>query len=321
MVTAQWDNSAAGDNNANVALVTIDFSQFGGGAPAAMETTPGSNIWQASYTIAAGTIAAAGRNVSVTAADNAGNPTTTADTSDLWVDATLPHVPAWASAADHGHGVGEAVLPIADDGSFSEPRDSGVRRLLITFDEAIDPASFSPASIQLAGNDATGASLNLSGITWTTSLRDGNTVGEIEFSAALPDDARYLVRIIDVTDAAGNLLDGDNDRIMTALKGDASGDLRVNATDLSRVRGSATDPVSAADVNQVPRRRNDRRPRQRYGSVAGTRLRRSRRPRHSRSGDFDHNRDRGNRDRSSFWSPRRWPMILAQQSRNQPRVS
>ncbi len=59
--------------------------------------------------------------------------------ADSNVDLEPPRMLAWYSAADHGRGVGEALLAILDDGSFSEPRSSGISRLVITFDEADRP--------------------------------------------------------------------------------------------------------------------------------------------------------------------------------------
>jgi hypothetical protein len=39
-VTATWNNTAGGDNNAGVTGVTMDFSQFGGGAAPGAPPTP-----------------------------------------------------------------------------------------------------------------------------------------------------------------------------------------------------------------------------------------------------------------------------------------
>ena len=165
--------------------------------------------------------------------------------------ATPPQILLWQSANDHARGVGEAALVIPDDGTFSEPRDGGLSRLLVTFSEAIDPASLAPGAVQLAGNDVSNQPLDLSSIIVTTAFRSGNTVAVVSFSTALPDFARYLIRLVGVTDAAGIPLEGDNDRIVTALRGDTSGDLRVNVTDLSRINTQAIDPISASNPAQV----------------------------------------------------------------------
>ncbi len=160
-------------------------------------------------------------------------------------------ITAWHSAGVHGRGVGEALLEILDDGSFSEPRSDGIGKLIVTFDEAMDPVSFFPASVEIAGTDANGDPVDLTGVTIGTSLRNGDTEGVITFSPALPNYAMYLASVIGVTDIASNGLSGDNDRIVTALTGDASGDLRVNVTDYSLVRGARTKLIGAGNVSEV----------------------------------------------------------------------
>ncbi|MBS1186777.1 MAG: Hemolysin-type calcium-binding region, partial [Burkholderiaceae bacterium] len=93
-VTATWNNTAAGDNNNDIAAVKVDFSQFGGGANVAATNAAG--IWSATYTITedgGGSIDATNRNVSVTATDNADNATTTADSTNATVDNDSPGTP------------------------------------------------------------------------------------------------------------------------------------------------------------------------------------------------------------------------------------
>ena len=85
--------------------------------------------------------------------------------------------------------------------------------------------------MSVEGHSASGTVLDLSGITIITSLRDGGTEGVIDFSKALPNEARYVVRVSGVTDLSGNALAGDNDRAMSALMGDANGDGIVDVAD------------------------------------------------------------------------------------------
>ena len=87
-VVATWNNTAGGDNNSDVASVTVDFSQFGGGA--AVSATQASDTWTASFTLVAGSIEAANRTIAVSVTDAAGNVTTTADTSNATVDTQAP---------------------------------------------------------------------------------------------------------------------------------------------------------------------------------------------------------------------------------------
>lgn len=104
-VTATWNNTAGGDNNADtISGVTVDFSAFGGGS--AVAATSSSGTWTATYTLAAGAInGVANRNISVTATDNAGNTTTTADSSNATVDNVVPAAPSTpdlAAGSDSG---------------------------------------------------------------------------------------------------------------------------------------------------------------------------------------------------------------------------
>ncbi|MGB2822367.1 MAG: RHS repeat-associated core domain-containing protein, partial [Phycisphaerae bacterium] len=186
--------------------------------------------------------------------DNVGHrekPPGAADTQTLVNDTTPPVIESWQSAAEHGEGVGEALLEIPDDGGFSEPRTAGVTRLVIGFSEAIDPASFTPASVRLAGNDQAGDPVDLSGIAVSTSTASGDTVAVIDFDPALPDVARYLVQVDGVTDAVGNLLAGDNNRILTAQIGDSMEDLRVNAIDLSYIWPRRTVQIDGVSEDQT----------------------------------------------------------------------
>ncbi|MGM8228467.1 Ig-like domain-containing protein [Cellvibrio sp. ARAG 10.3] len=112
-VTATWNNTAGGDNNSDaVSGVTVDFSQFGGGA--AVAATNSSGTWTATYTITAGAIDATNRNVSVTATDNAGNTTTTADTTNATVDSVAPTVTD-ANISISGGGTGSGGTYIIGD--------------------------------------------------------------------------------------------------------------------------------------------------------------------------------------------------------------
>lgn len=88
-ITATWNNTVGGDNNSGVTGVTIDFSQFGGGASVA--ATNSSNTWTATYTLVSGAIDATGRNVSATATGPGGSATT-ADTANAVVDNIAPTV-------------------------------------------------------------------------------------------------------------------------------------------------------------------------------------------------------------------------------------
>jgi hypothetical protein len=177
--------------------------------------------------------------------DRAGASTPKPLTLTLQTEAIPPEITGWSSAATH-NAAGEILLAIPDDDSFVESR--GLRRLVIQFSEAIRPASLTAGSVQLAGIDAYGNGVNLTGISISTSTRNGDTEGVIVFSPALPDSATYTVRIQAVTDLVGNPLSGDDDRIITALLCDADGDAAVGASDYIALKRALGSPVSSANA-------------------------------------------------------------------------
>ncbi|HEY9040986.1 MAG TPA: DUF4347 domain-containing protein, partial [Rheinheimera sp.] len=133
-ITTAWNNTAAGDNNSDtISSVTVDFSQFGGGA--AVAATNSSGTWTATYTVVAGAIEATTRNVSVTATDNAGNTTTTADTSNAGVDNAAPVVASVSVPANGTYVVGQNldfVVNIAAASDVVVDTSGGTPRIALT---------------------------------------------------------------------------------------------------------------------------------------------------------------------------------------------
>jgi hypothetical protein len=149
----------------------------------------------------------------------------------------------------------DVPLNIPNDGLFSEPR-SGVKKIVVTFDGALNPATAIPANVTVCGNNSAGSPVDLSGVVVTTATTTGDTKMEINFAPALPDYARYRIALkTSILCASGGAIQagtGGLSRILTALQGDANGDRRVTATDLSGVRSLVgTDPIDPAVLNQV----------------------------------------------------------------------
>jgi hypothetical protein len=113
-VTATWNNTLVGNNNTDVSSgVTVDFSAFGGGA--AVSASNNNGTYTATYVIAAGAVDGTNKNVLVTATDNAGNTTTTADTSNAAVDNMAPTltVSGVALSADTGFSNSDRITQTA----------------------------------------------------------------------------------------------------------------------------------------------------------------------------------------------------------------
>lgn len=113
---ATWDNTSSGDNNSDIAGVTFDFSEFGGGS--AVIASESSGIWTASYTIVEDSIEAANLNVSVTATDDSGQYATEEDSTDATVDSIFPTISLSCSDSDYVVKGGDIVVITA---TFSEP--------------------------------------------------------------------------------------------------------------------------------------------------------------------------------------------------------
>jgi large repetitive protein len=171
-VTASWNNTAGGDNNSDtISGATVDFSSFGGGA--AVAATNSAGTWTASYTITAGVVDAANRNVSVTAMDNAGNTSTTADTTNATVDSIVPVVTAANIALSGGSGTSGSFV-VGDTVTASWNNTAGG-------DNNSDTISAVTVNFSAFGGGAAVAASN-SGGTWTATYlvsagaADGSTV-------------------------------------------------------------------------------------------------------------------------------------------------
>ncbi|MBF0622908.1 MAG: DUF4347 domain-containing protein, partial [Magnetococcales bacterium] len=118
-VTATWDNTDGGDNNSDtISTVSVDFSAFGGGS--AVSASESAGTWTATYTVVEGSIDNTTLNIGVTATDNAGNTTTTADTTNATVDAVSPTLTdgsisiSGASGTSGAYKVGDTVTATWD---------------------------------------------------------------------------------------------------------------------------------------------------------------------------------------------------------------
>ena len=173
-VTATWNNTAGGDNNSGVTGVTVNFSEFGGGA--AVAATNSSGTWTATYTVVAGTISNTSRNVSVTTT-SVGGSTTTADTTNATVDNIMPAVSSITVSGS----------PAASDTSMA---------FTVNFSEAV--SNISTDDFTLVGAGATGTIASVSASSGTAI---NVNVASISGTGTLKIDLNGSTNIID---AAGN---------------------------------------------------------------------------------------------------------------------
>lgn len=154
---------------------------------------------------------------------------------DFDPDVEGPTVLAWRSMLDHGP-LGPVGLELPTGTPASEPRGE-VSSLVISFDEPVDAATATAASIALVGLDLDGEPIDPDAFARSFELGAGELSATIGFDPPLPA-GRYCIRLVGVADQAGNLLDGETSRLdLAVVPGDASGDLKVNATDGGGVAG------------------------------------------------------------------------------------
>jgi hypothetical protein len=176
-VTATWNNTAGGDNNTDtISSATVDFSQFGGGV--AVAATNSGDTWTATYTISAGAIAASNRNIGFTANDDAGNATTTADTSNATVDSIAPSVTSIAVSGS----------PAATSSSMT---------FTVTFNESVNNVSTDDFTLVTTGS-ATGT---IASVSATSGSSIDVTINGISGNGSLKLDLNPSTNI---SDAAGN---------------------------------------------------------------------------------------------------------------------
>jgi len=178
--------------------------------------------------------------------------------------ATPPQVLKWESMATHGT-VGEVGLLIPEDGSFVEPRSTGINKLVVTFDGDVN-ASAAVAAAE--GCTVDGTLLDLSGVAIGVAEGAGGNTVEITFTPKLPGSglspgthtpAAFRVTLDGVAGDIGTR--AQTERTFKVVLGDAFivpstglSDARVTAADNGVVRSLAaagTDPIDPGNVQHV----------------------------------------------------------------------
>ncbi|WP_022948209.1 DUF4347 domain-containing protein [Methylohalobius crimeensis] len=234
-VTATWNDTAGGDNNSDtISSATVDFSAFGGGSAVAASNS--SDTWTATYTIVAGAIDGTNLNVSLTATDDDGNPTTTADSTNAAVDNVVPTVTdanisiSGASGTGGAFKVGDTVTATWNDTAGGDNNSDTISGVTVDF------SAFGGGTAVAASNSAG---------TWTatyTLTEDGG--GSI--------DGTNLNLAVTATDNAGNATttaDTTNATVDNDSPGTPTGTLAVdensaNGTAAGTVTGGGSDGVT-----------------------------------------------------------------------------
>ncbi|MCA9312277.1 MAG: hypothetical protein KDA21_13770, partial [Phycisphaerales bacterium] len=160
-------------------------------------------------------------------------------------DNVAPEVLSWTSLRSHGS-AGDRGLVLDPESPQTDPRAGGISDLVAAFSEPVDADTIFPAAVSFDGSDAAGDPIDLSGVSAAVEIYPGEIGVRITFTPALPENGRYCVRLVGVTDRAGNLIGGARSRLdISSLPGDASGNLLVNNADVGGIASLAgPDPIS-----------------------------------------------------------------------------
>lgn len=160
----------------------------------------------------------------------------------------------WDSIKTHGNGVGDVNLEISDNGNFTEPRLGGITEIVVTYESEINPASVSPAVVNISGCTIGDVAVDLSGIAIGTAVQNTNEL-VVTFNPALPgsgfneDPVRYVMTVDGVAGPGGTAGGGaNNSRAFRAQLAEVNGDRRVNTTDINGVR-TIRDQLNGANIN------------------------------------------------------------------------
>jgi hypothetical protein len=171
-----------------------------------------------------------------------------------------PSVTKWESVLTHGATVGAVAVDIPNTGAYSESR-SGIKKIVVTFDGALNPATAIPGNLKVCGKNVANSPVDLSGVTITTATTTGDIKMEIIFTPGLPDYARYRIELgSSIQGTGGGAIQagtGGLSRILTALLGDVNADRRTNATDLGAVRNFANLAINPIDPATLLHVRSD----------------------------------------------------------------
>jgi len=145
-------------------------------------------------------------------------------------------VAAWEVATDHS-AAGPYAAPAVD--SYVEPRIDGLRRVRITFDQPLDPATVNGAAVAVEAMSNPGL---LPG--HTVSLDITQTVMIVAFDGPLTDRDVYTLTVAgSVQGADGQPVTGDLDITLRTLAGDVDGSGAVTAADILAARAAAGQPL------------------------------------------------------------------------------
>ena len=143
----------------------------------------------------------------------------------------LSEVTAWQIAADHD-AAGTLTTTITD--GYIEPRNLGIRTLLVTVSAEVDPATLGlPGAVTITGDHGG----DMSSLIQPLTLDPTGCIMTITLSSPLPNADTYTVTVAPtVKNTQGNAYEGDTSLVLSALAGDVNASGLVTGADMLAVR-------------------------------------------------------------------------------------
>ena len=164
------------------------------------------------------------------------------------VDTVVAGELAWTLTASHGD-AGPAISVLPTGASFVEPRLGGIAEISIA-SIGKSPCNVATPTLRIDGNALDGNAMTNVPLALVEPRSDGWLV---RFTAPIVESGVYCLTLTDAIDCAGNLRPIDQRRrTFVILPGDATGDRRVNNTDVGGVASLlGTDPIDVRNALHV----------------------------------------------------------------------
>ncbi|MEY2794521.1 MAG: hypothetical protein RIR10_237, partial [Planctomycetota bacterium] len=164
------------------------------------------------------------------------------------VDTVVAGELAWSVTTSHGD-AGPAISVLPTGASFVEPRLGGIAEILI---DSIgkSPCNVATPALRIDGNALDGNAMTNVPLALVEPRSDGWLV---RFTSPIVESGVYCLTLTDAIDCAGNARPIDQRRrTIVILPGDATGDRRVNNTDVGGVASLlGTDPIDVHNALHV----------------------------------------------------------------------
>ncbi|WP_037027459.1 choice-of-anchor U domain-containing protein [Psychromonas aquimarina] len=258
-LTAAWDNSLSGDNNADIQNVEFDFTAFGGGK---VNAVLNNGIWTAALLIDEGSLDTADINVTVTITDNAGNSVQLTDSSNASIDNQAPVIDTnnltvtGATGSNGTFKIGD-IITVSFDNTNPDVNNSDISSVSVDFTPfgGSAAAAANTENIWTARFTVTEFPLDKSNSSILVTAADelGNSasgaVDNIAVDSQKPEILSADISVQGATGSNGTFKSGDILELIWDVSNSENKDIALVTADLSALGGGKTAELKREDNN------------------------------------------------------------------------